>query len=62
LQYLLHNFSRFSENSSFNPILRGDFTVFIKKYGISTEMGWICADFEGFFAALEEKNFESAKL
>ena len=24
-------------------------------------MGWICADFERFFAALEEENFESAK-
>ena len=38
LQYLLHNFSLISENSSFNPILRGKIGIFIKKHGISTRM------------------------
>ena len=48
LQYLLREFSRKSENSSFNPILRGIFVVFIKKHGISTESEGIYSDFRWF--------------
>jgi len=38
MQYILRDFCGIFENSSYNPIFKGNFAVFHKKYGISSEM------------------------